>query len=95
MGNKLFPLPLFIQLLQKNPVCIGYSVATGVVCLIPAIVFYSLWQDLRNEKKFWLWRLKKEEKKEENKKSNLKLPTEAYVTIFEEIERELSKKEKE
>jgi hypothetical protein len=44
MGNKkLFPFPLFIQLLQKNPVCIGYSVATRVVSLIPAIVFYYLW----------------------------------------------------
>jgi len=43
MGSKqIFLLPLFIQLLQKNPVCFGYSVATGVVCLIPAIVFYSL-----------------------------------------------------
>jgi hypothetical protein len=40
-----------------------------------------------------LWRLKKEEKKEKSKKNNLKLPTETYVTIFEEIERELNKKE--
>jgi len=43
MGNKkIFPLPLFLQLLQTNPVCIGYSVATGVIWLIPAIVFYYL-----------------------------------------------------
>jgi hypothetical protein len=92
MGNKkIFPLPLFLQLLQKNPVCIGYSVATGVVFLIPAIVFYYLWSDLKNEKKFWLWRLKKEEKKN----GNLKLPKETYVTIFEEIDKQLKQQQNE
>ena len=92
MASKpIFPFPLFLQLLQKNPVCIGYSVATGVVCLLPAIVFYYLWLDLKNEKKFWLWRLKEEEKKNTNRK----LPKETYITIFEEIDKQLKEQKKE
>ena len=91
MGNKkIFPLSLFLQLLRNNPVCLAYSVGTAVVCIVPAIIFYSLWINLKEEKKFWLWRLKKEEKK----KNVLNLPKEAYVTIFEEIEKQILEKEK-
>jgi hypothetical protein len=48
MGNKKnFPLSLFLQLLNNNPVSLAYSIGTGVVWIIPAVVFCYLWTNLK------------------------------------------------